>query len=173
MQHPGFPIVCSLASPGGLCKQCLPAAGRHPRHYAVRGIRRRRSCEQADPLGRNPDRDPSSQGAYGARADRPPIGQLRPPPHRSRANRAFHHHPPGIPGYHRLSDRSPGQRHRPHHRDPEGRLGNADYGFPLMESYKVHLWPDQQTRGNYSRPWINIGVGGRSGDVFGGVGVVF
>ncbi|WP_133513102.1 Slp family lipoprotein [Candidatus Thiosymbion oneisti] len=54
-----------------------------------------------------------------------------------------------------------------------GRLGNADYGFPLLESYKVHLWPDQQTRSNYSRPWINIGIGGGDGDVFGGVGVVF
>jgi len=55
----------------------------------------------------------------------------------------------------------------------KGRLGNADYGFPLLESYKIHPWPDQQTRANYPRPRINIGIGGGDGDVFGGVGVIF
>lgn len=56
-----------------------------------------------------------------------------------------------------------------------GRLGDAAYGFPLLESYKIHPWPDQQQKphGPASRPWVNIGIGGRSGGVFGGVGVIF
>jgi len=57
----------------------------------------------------------------------------------------------------------------------KGRLGDADYGFPLLESYKVHPWPDRQlgTHGSASRPWVNIGIGGGNHRVFGGVGVVF
>ncbi len=55
----------------------------------------------------------------------------------------------------------------------KGRLGDADYGFPLLESYKVHQWSDQSTHGDYSRPWINLGIGGGDHGVFGGVGVVF
>lgn len=55
----------------------------------------------------------------------------------------------------------------------EGRLGDADYSFPLLESYKVRQWPDRQAGGLYSYPWLNIGIGGGSGGVYGGVGVVF
>lgn len=55
----------------------------------------------------------------------------------------------------------------------QGRLGDVDYSFPLLESYKVRLWPDRQVDSYYSRPWVNIGIGGGSGNVFGGLGVVF
>lgn len=55
----------------------------------------------------------------------------------------------------------------------EGRLGDADYSFPLLESHKVHLWPDRRDDAGYSRPWVNIGIGGGSGSVYGGVGVAF
>jgi outer membrane lipoprotein len=54
-----------------------------------------------------------------------------------------------------------------------GRVGDVGYRFPLLESYKVRLWPDRRAEGYYSQPWINIGFGGGSGGVFGGVGVIF
>lgn len=85
---------------------------------------------QVDPMGRYSDRDPSSQGAYGARADRLPAGQLWSPPYRSRTNRALHHHPSGLSGYQRLPDRSHGQRRRPHHRDPERMAGERRLRLP-------------------------------------------
>ena len=50
----------------------------------------------------------------------------------------------------------------------DGRLGDADYSFPLLESYKVHLWPDRRASNPYSRPWVNIGIGGGSGSVLRG-----
>jgi len=54
-----------------------------------------------------------------------------------------------------------------------GQLGGVDYSFPLLQNYKVHPWPDrQQAHDRYSRPWINIGIGGRNSHVFGGVRVV-
>jgi outer membrane lipoprotein len=55
----------------------------------------------------------------------------------------------------------------------KGRIGDADFRFPLLESYKVHRWPDQPAVGDYRYPWVNIGIGGGSGNVYGGVGVVF
>lgn len=56
----------------------------------------------------------------------------------------------------------------------KGRLGEVEYSFPLLESYKVHLWPEKQAHeGHPSRPWINLGIGGGDGGVFGGIGVIF
>jgi outer membrane lipoprotein len=60
----------------------------------------------------------------------------------------------------------------------EGRLGAAEYAVPLLESYKVRLWPEERSDGGYPRPWVGIGIGGGSGGgvyggVRGGVGVWF
>jgi len=58
----------------------------------------------------------------------------------------------------------------------EGRLGEVEYAFPLLESYKVQLWPEERQDGSsaYPRPWVSIGIGGGSGGgVGGGVGVWF
>ncbi|MEA3274406.1 MAG: Slp family lipoprotein [Pseudomonadota bacterium] len=55
----------------------------------------------------------------------------------------------------------------------EGSIGDAPYGFPLLESYNPHLWPADRYSGEVRRPWVNIGIGGGSGGVGGGVGVVF
>jgi len=58
----------------------------------------------------------------------------------------------------------------------EGRLGEVEYAFPLLESYKVQLWPVERQDGGsaYPRPWVSIGIGGGSGGgVGGGVGVWF
>jgi outer membrane lipoprotein len=52
-------------------------------------------------------------------------------------------------------------------------LQGVDSGLPILESYEIHLWSDQQLMGLYSRPWVNIGIGGGSGSVYGGVGVLF
>ena len=54
-----------------------------------------------------------------------------------------------------------------------GRFGDIDYRFPLLQTHQVSRWSDPQAGGDYSRPWINIGIGGGSGGIFGGVGVVF
>lgn len=59
----------------------------------------------------------------------------------------------------------------------DGRIGAAEYSYPLLESYKVRLWADERVDGGYTRPRITIGVGGGSGGVYrgvgGGVGVSF
>jgi len=55
----------------------------------------------------------------------------------------------------------------------EGHLGEAEYAFPLLESYKVQRWPEERSDGSpaYPRPWVSIGIGGGSGGgVYGGVG---
>jgi outer membrane lipoprotein len=55
----------------------------------------------------------------------------------------------------------------------EGTIVEEDDSLPLIESYNVQLWPDQQIGGDYTRPWLNIGIGGGSGGVYGSVGVIF
>lgn len=55
----------------------------------------------------------------------------------------------------------------------EGKVGDVSYKFPLLESYKVKFLPRRRLRESYSRPWVTIGIGGGSGGVGGGVGVVF
>jgi len=80
------------------------------------------------------------------------------------------------PGFLETTDYQPGRRVSAAGRITgirTGKVGDAVYSFPLLESYKVQLWPDQQASGSYSRPWFNIGIGGGSGGVFGGVGVTF
>jgi len=57
-----------------------------------------------------------------------------------------------------------------------GRIGDTDYSFPLLESYKIYPWLDRQTSDPYARPGVNgvnIGIGGGNGDVFGEIGIVF
>jgi outer membrane lipoprotein len=59
----------------------------------------------------------------------------------------------------------------------DGRVGAAEYSYPLLETHKVQLWPDERAGGGFTRPWITIGIGGGSGGVYrgigGGVGVSF
>jgi outer membrane lipoprotein len=56
----------------------------------------------------------------------------------------------------------------------EGRIGDADYRFPVLEDANPMVW-DERGASGYSgvRPWISIGVGGGRGWSGGGVGVVF
>ncbi|MGB5733466.1 MAG: Slp family lipoprotein [Thiohalocapsa sp.] len=56
----------------------------------------------------------------------------------------------------------------------EGRIGDADYRFPIIEDANPRIW-DEPTASSYSgvRPWISIGVGGGRGWSGGGVGVMF
>ena len=59
----------------------------------------------------------------------------------------------------------------------DGRIGAAEYSYPLLETHKGQLWPDERAGGGFTRPWITIGIGGGSGGVYrgigGGVGVSF
>lgn len=56
----------------------------------------------------------------------------------------------------------------------EGRIGDADYRFPVLEDANPMLWPNRGAdAAARTRPWISIGVGAGSGWSGGGVGVVF
>jgi outer membrane lipoprotein len=56
-----------------------------------------------------------------------------------------------------------------------GRVGEAAQSLPLIESYKPRLWAEDRGRTyrGYGGPWFNIGIGGGSGGIGGGVGVTF
>lgn len=44
---------------------------------------------------------------------------------------------------------------------------------PMLESYKLRLWPAAESASWNARPWLSIGIGGGSGGIGGGVGVIF
>ncbi|NCA71856.1 MAG: hypothetical protein EOM91_17605 [Sphingobacteriia bacterium] len=58
----------------------------------------------------------------------------------------------------------------------DGRVGEAEYRFPVLTETRTRLWPDpanspQSSWAPYPRPWLGIGIG--SGGIGGGVGVSF
>ena len=55
-----------------------------------------------------------------------------------------------------------------------GRVGDAPYRFPLLRGQNIRWWTTESTgSGYYRRPWVNIGIGGGSGGIGGGIGVLF
>lgn len=80
------------------------------------------------------------------------------------------------PGFLETADYRAGQRVSATGRVNEvrpGRIGDARYDFPVLETHKVRLLPEETAARGYRRPWVSIGIGGGSGGVGGGVGVVF
>lgn len=55
----------------------------------------------------------------------------------------------------------------------EGRVGGAPYRFPLLQSNDLRWWGEEARAGPVTRPWVTIGIGGGSGGVGGGIGVLF
>lgn len=55
----------------------------------------------------------------------------------------------------------------------EGQVGGAPYRFPLLQAGDLHWWAKEAQTGGYTRPWVTIGLGGGSGGVGGGIGVLF
>ncbi|WP_295408751.1 Slp family lipoprotein [uncultured Thiocystis sp.] len=59
----------------------------------------------------------------------------------------------------------------------DGRIGDADRRFPILDESAIRLWPERKTPDEVSvrpsRPWISIGIGGGSGHVGGGIGIGF
>jgi len=85
------------------------------------------------------------------------------------------------PGYLETADLRPGRDITASGRiiaTSEGRIGDAEYRFPVVEDANPRIW-DERGASGYSgvRPWISIGVGGGSGWGGGwgggGVGVLF
>jgi len=81
------------------------------------------------------------------------------------------------PGYLETADLRPGRDITASGRiiaTDEGRIGDAEYHFPVLEDANPRIWNETRV-GGYSgvRPWISIGVGGGRGWGGGGVGVVF
>ena len=55
----------------------------------------------------------------------------------------------------------------------EGSVGGASYVFPLVQSRDIRLLDDADSASGNRRPWVTIGIGGGSGGVGGGIGVLF
>jgi outer membrane lipoprotein len=59
----------------------------------------------------------------------------------------------------------------------DGRIGETDYRFPVLEDAAPRVWPERRRAAGYDnarvRPWISVGVGGGRGWSGGGVGVWF
>jgi outer membrane lipoprotein len=55
----------------------------------------------------------------------------------------------------------------------EDRVGAAPYRFPLLQANEVRWWTDEAATRAYTRPWFTIGIGGGSGGIGGGIGVLF
>ena len=56
----------------------------------------------------------------------------------------------------------------------DGRVGEADYRFPVLRADSLSWWPGSTSDTLVSpRPWVNIGIGGGSGGYGGGVGIYF
>jgi outer membrane lipoprotein len=55
----------------------------------------------------------------------------------------------------------------------EGQVGGASYRFPLLQAGELRWWQDEPRARASTRPWVTIGIGGGSGGVGGGIGVLF
>lgn len=84
------------------------------------------------------------------------------------------------PGYLETADLAPGRRITASGRiiaTLDGRIGDADYRFPVLEDAAPRVWPERMRANAYEggrvRPWISVGVGGGRGWSGGGVGVWF
>ncbi|MFY9975263.1 MAG: Slp family lipoprotein [Chromatiaceae bacterium] len=55
----------------------------------------------------------------------------------------------------------------------DGQVGGAPYRFPLLQAGELRWWADGAPAGTDRRPWVTIGIGGGSGGVGGGIGVLF
>lgn len=82
------------------------------------------------------------------------------------------------PGYLETADLAPGRRVTASGRliaNADGRIGEAEYRFPVLEDAAPTLWPqaDSGFSGGNVRPWVSIGVGGGRGWGGGGVGIWF
>lgn len=55
----------------------------------------------------------------------------------------------------------------------EGQVGDAPYRFPLLQANDLRWWAEEAPARAYTRPWVTIGIGGGSGGVGGGIGVLF
>jgi outer membrane lipoprotein len=55
----------------------------------------------------------------------------------------------------------------------EGHVGGTPYRYPLLQGGGLRWWGDETRAGSYTRPWVTIGIGGGSGGVGGGIGVLF
>jgi outer membrane lipoprotein len=82
------------------------------------------------------------------------------------------------PGYLETADLAPGRHITASGRiiaSAEGRIGEADYRFPVLEDAAPTIWPERESRsaGGRLRPWVSIGVGGGRGWSGGGVGIWF
>jgi outer membrane lipoprotein len=53
-----------------------------------------------------------------------------------------------------------------------GRVGEADYVYPVVAAKQLHLWPTERSGGGNST-FFGFGVGGGGGSSGGGVGVGF
>ncbi len=54
-----------------------------------------------------------------------------------------------------------------------GQVGGAPYRFPLLQVNELRWWAEEAPVRAYTRPWVTIGIGGGSGGVGGGIGVLF
>jgi outer membrane lipoprotein len=83
------------------------------------------------------------------------------------------------PGYLETGDLAPGRRITASGRIiamADGRIGEADYRFPVLEDAAPTVWPERDSGygGGQVRPWVSIGVGGGGrGWSGGGVGIWF
>ena len=81
------------------------------------------------------------------------------------------------PGYLETADLRPGREITASGRITEiraGRIGEADYRFPVLEDARPRIWPEGTAYAPPAvRPWVSIGIGSGGGWSGGGVGVVF
>jgi outer membrane lipoprotein len=82
------------------------------------------------------------------------------------------------PGYLETADLDPGRRITASGRiiaSADGRIGEAEYRFPVLEDAAPTVWPERDAgySGGRVRPWVSVGIGGGRGWSGGGVGIWF
>lgn len=55
----------------------------------------------------------------------------------------------------------------------KGQVGGVSYRFPLLQASDLTWWAVEAQTPGTARPWVTIGIGGGSGGVGGGIGVLF